>query len=271
MTTKLALYKKILALILVFVLANFTIHVPQVWAQNPIINFIKRLSGSSPPPGAPTGRPKGAASLGRCPTTDIPLTAIVPAKNIYAGGLTVEEHPTFWFYVPYYSSEELNSAKLVLLDAEKNIVFQRKIRLPETPGIIEIRLPYKLEINKTYSWYFSIICDLQKPSRNPSVKGWIQRVEPTKRLKQQLTGIAQQQDGVAKQQQKYLAYIENNIWYETLTNLAESRRNDPLERTFHDDWDALLKELDFSELTQEPIVNCCTLEEGEEKEEKEEK
>ena len=258
--TKLALCLKILVLTLAWVIANFTIDVPQVWAESPIVAFINRLF-NPPAQGTPKSRARGAAGRGRCPTIGIPLTAIVPTKNQYTGGLTLEEHPILWFYVPYYSSKELSSAKLVLLDADKNIVFHRKVRLPDTPGIIKLRLPYKLATNKTYSWYFSIICDLQKPTRNPSVKGWIQRVEQTEKLRQQLNGIEQQQSGVAKQQQKYLAYIENNIWYETLTNLAESRFNDPLERTFHDDWDALLKELDFSELTQEPIVNCCTLEE----------
>lgn len=256
---KIAIHQRILACTLTLVLTNLIIYTPQAQAENPIVKFFQEIF-APPPPNAPTGRVKGAAGRGRCPTINIPLTSIVPTNNQYTGGFTVEGHPTFWFYVPYYFSEKLSSAKFILLDAGKNTVFRKTIRLPKTPGIIKIRLPYKLETKKTYSWYFSIICDQQKPSRNPSVKGWIQRVEPTEKLIQQLNGIAQQQNGVTKQQHKYLAYIENNIWYETLTNLAESRRNDPLEQTFHDDWDALLKELDLPELAQEPIVNCCKLE-----------
>jgi hypothetical protein len=261
---KLALHIRILACTLTFIFTNLAISIPQVRAQSGIVKFLKSIF-SPAPPDAPKSLARGAGGRGRCPTTGIPLTAIVPTKNQYTGGLTLEEHPILWFYVPYYSSKELSSAKLVLLDAEKNIVFQKKVRLPDTPGIIKLRLPYELAINKTYIWYFSIICDLQKPTRNPSVKGWIQRVEPTRDLIQQLERIDQQKDDLTKQQQKYLAYIQNNIWYETLTNLAESRRNDPLERTFHDDWDALLNALDMPELAQEPIVNCCTLEEKEEK------
>lgn len=265
--TKLALCRKILVVTLAVVLANFTIHVPQVWAQNPVVDFFNRLRGL-PPSGAPTGLVRGAAGRGRCPVSRIPLTAIVLLTNNQVEAFTVEGHPTFWFYVPYYFSEKLKSAEFVLLDGEKNIVFPKQkteIRLPETPGIIKIRLPYKLETNKTYSWYFSIICDLQKPSRNPSVKGRIKRINSPGILMTQLNGIDQQKDEITKQRQKYLAYMENNIWYETLTHLAESRRNNPLERTFHDDWDTLFKEVDMPELAQEPIVNCCTLEEKEEK------
>lgn len=186
--------------------------------------------------GAPTGRARGGAGRGQCPVLasvgDTPLTALVPTlkPNIYNSlnkkklppsydfvwGQTIEEYPTFWFYIPYQYEELEPEAKFVLLDEEKRIVtgpifltLSNKDNLEQKSKIAKFTLPNEqpLEIGKQYNWYFSIICDARKPSRNPGVTGWIQRV------KSPMTIPSKQ----------YLYYAQQGIWYDTVTRLADSR------------------------------------------------
>ncbi|NMG10213.1 DUF928 domain-containing protein [Brasilonema sp. UFV-L1] len=193
--------------------------------------------------GAPVGRTRGPAGRGRCPALaslesnepgidPLPLSALVPTisnplnkveqlprpeSSKIVWGKTTEAYPTFWFYIPYvYEESELEYAKFVLLDEDRHIVagpifFQlpNKTDVAEKPSIAKFTLPRNekpLEIGKLYNWYFSIVCNERKPSRNPSVTGWIQRVS---------LPILAPKD--------YMYYVNQGIWYDTVTRLVESR------------------------------------------------
>ncbi|WP_245587403.1 DUF928 domain-containing protein [Cylindrospermum stagnale] len=184
--------------------------------------------------GTPTGRVRGGAGRGQCPviasSDETQLTALVPTisnsldkeallskqkSSQIVWGKTFEAYPTFWFYIPYQYEESELEAKFVLLDEEKSIVtgpiflkLSNQDNLDQKSKIAKFTLPKQqpLEIGKEYNWYFSIICDARKPSRNPGVTGWIQRVElPILPPKQ------------------YLYYAQQGIWYDTVTRLADSR------------------------------------------------
>ncbi|NJM71323.1 MAG: DUF928 domain-containing protein [Scytonema sp. RU_4_4] len=194
--------------------------------------------------GAPSGRTRGAAGRGRCSAIatspsdqsdigEFTLTALIPpiwkslnrveqlpkpALSQVVWGKTLEAYPSFWFYIPFvYKESELEYAKFVMLDEDKHIVvgpifFQlpNKVDVAGKPSIAKLTLPANLkplEINKQYNWFFSIICDERKPSRNPSVTGWIQR--------EALPVLAPQ---------NYLYYARSGIWYDAVTRLVESRR-----------------------------------------------
>ncbi len=283
MARKWRIIKRIIsACILVLAIISFSIlflgtPVRAVNAFEIIRNVIEPILEIFNPPleiTAPDGRDKGGAGRGpQCPSVDIQLTALVPSDEfqgeasgaipveyVWVYGKTVEEQPTFWFYVPY-DSENVKTAKFTLLDANsyyvrdpvlKKPIEPIEITLAETPGIIKFRLPYKLEIDKPYNWYFSIICDPQKPSRNPGVKGWIQRVEQSPDLLKDLDALPPVR--------KYLAYAERGIWFDLITNLAESYRTHQGDKTLRIEWTQLLNFFHLSELAQEPIVNCCTAE-----------
>ncbi|MEH2247835.1 DUF928 domain-containing protein [Nostoc sp.] len=193
--------------------------------------------------GAPVGRTRGAAGRGRCSAiatlpsnqfdiSEFTLTALIPpikkslnrveqlpkpALSQVVWGKTLEANPSFWFYIPFvYKESELEYAKFVMLDEDRHIVVEPIFfRLPNKdvmgkPSIAKLTLPANLkplEINKQYNWFFSIICDERKPSRNPSVTGWIQR--------EALPVLAPQ---------NYLYYARSGIWYDAVTRLVESRR-----------------------------------------------
>ncbi|MHC5716704.1 MAG: DUF928 domain-containing protein [Nostoc sp.] len=208
---------------------------------------LERIKSLFVPPtklGTPVGRTRGAAGRGRCSTIatspsnefnidEFTLTALIPSiqKSLnrveqlpksdlsqVVWGKTLEAYPSFWFYIPFvYKESELEYAKFVMLDEDRHIVvgpifFQlpNKVDVAGKPSIAKLTLPANLkplEINKQYNWFFSIICDERKPSRNPSVTGWIQR--------KALPVLAPQ---------NYLYYARSGIWYDAVTLLVESRR-----------------------------------------------
>lgn len=235
-------FRAIVSFILAFI---FFISYPSpVLAQNKNFvdvfrNGIQSLFARRTTKGAPVGRVRGGAGRGRCPALvalgkdEIPLTAFVPviqeeqpsssklddvsdnispSKLDIVWGQTTEAYPTFWFYMPYvYNELEVQYGKFVLLDKDKHIVTAPifvKVPVGDKPSIAKFTLPESakpLEINQRYKWYFSIICNPLKPSRNPGVTGWIERVK---------LPILPPQD--------YLYYAQQGIWYDTVTRLVQS-------------------------------------------------
>lgn len=142
----------------------------------------------------------------------------------FVGGLTVGERPTFWFYLPYTLSSETPQnrvAQFVLLDDTDRPVWNEliAIELSDTPRLVEYPLAYALTMGELYTWHFSVICDSDKLSRNPVVRGWIQRVAPTPELQTALRN--------ASRFDQYLAYANNGIWFDTISSLVAIRRQFP--------------------------------------------
>ena len=151
------------------------------------------------------------------------------------GGLTTEARPTFWFYLPYISTSGTSPnrvAQFVLLDESEHPVWNElmTVELLDNPRLVEYPMAYTLEIGKLYSWYFSVICDSDKLSRNPVVRGWIQRVEPTEELQTALKN--------APRFEQYVTYAENGIWFESVNSLVKIRRQFPSVN--RDAWTSLL-------------------------------
>ncbi|WP_017315035.1 DUF928 domain-containing protein [Mastigocladopsis repens] len=254
-----------------------------------VLEGIQSLFAPRTTKGAPVGRVRGGAGRGRCPTLAslesnepgidaLPLSALVPtisnrlnrdveqlAKSVSSEivwSKTTEAYPSFWFYIPYvYEESELEYAKFVILDEDKHIVtgpifFQLpdKTVVAGKPSLAKFTLPRNekpLVIGKQYNWYFSIVCNERKPSRNPSVTGWIQRVG---------LRILAPKD--------YMYYAKQGIWYDTVTRLAESRLATTQAQTeilfpstekslitpqseIEEDWEALLKS--FLKLSDEQL------------------
>ncbi len=189
------------------------------------------------------GRPghrEGGASRGNCPPTNLNLMALVPKTNL---GLTVDEYPTFWFYIPYQSSS-VPQAELMVLDENRRPILEKQIliQLSGIPGIISVKLPStakSLELNQEYRWYFSLICDAENPSNNPSIDGWIKRVE------------------LNAASNNYQAYVNNGIWYNALTEVAKGRQTNPSDTAIATEWQKLLQAVGLEELTETSVIDCC--------------
>ncbi|OCQ96937.1 hypothetical protein BCD64_15200 [Nostoc sp. MBR 210] len=211
-------------------------------AQNPFAR-IGRMFGGSRTEGNASGRSRGGATRSQCAQIDSKnLIALVPQDN---GGLTTQEYPQLWFYVPFGGDSHSPPAKLRLLDEQKKSVLTKPLlfSLPQTKGIVSISLPSTekpLLIGKRYRWYFKITCvNAQGVNTNISVNGWIQRIGKSYELVRQIKQT--------EEQEQYIPYAENNIWYEAVSQLAQSR-------TVHQqEWNNLLSLFELTEFANSPV------------------
>lgn len=211
-----------------------------------------RLRFNLPPKGAPGDRGNAATRDFCAVVGKPPLTALVPGTNI---GLTISERPTFWFYVPY----QANPRELVefsLTNDQEKTIYKATFQLTATPGIVSISLPPTippLDIGKNYHWVFSYTCNEGKQPSVIAVDGEVERIPLQFSLKQKLDG--------ATPRERILLYAENGLWYDTLTNLIELRRQHPQDAQLTKDWENLLRQspdIALDKLIAESVVSCCT-------------
>ncbi|NJN86670.1 MAG: DUF928 domain-containing protein [Leptolyngbyaceae cyanobacterium SL_7_1] len=148
-------------------------------------------------------------------TSDIPLTALVPSRNV---GYTSAAYPSFFVYVPQFYAEQAAGAEFLLSDAEGNEVYVATFQTNANAGIVRLNLPDTgnlppLELGKTYRWSFSLICDMDDRSADLVVESWVERTE----LSPQLAATVQN----ATASQLPSIYAEAGIWYDALNSLAE--------------------------------------------------
>lgn len=217
---------RFLVLPLVLVLAGTTLPIAPAqavdWGQ-----LVKVIFSSDRGRGSARNRPDGGSTRGgNCtPQQEGGLRALIPGED---WGATAQPEPTFWFYIPFQSSHQRTQplqARFVLLNEQREPVLRRPLRmnLPANPGIVQFTLPQdpsiwmpgqSLQANQSYNWFFTVLCEPDKPSRNPGVQGWIRR-----------TSLPPQPTQATLQTQLQLA-IEQKLGYDVLTFLAKTRNED---------------------------------------------
>ncbi len=200
-----------------------------------------------------------------CPDVQIPLMALVPfkerdsAKNsgnqsvseisMDVWGLTTDERPNFWFYVPYTKDIANASAEFVLQDSQENEVYKNAVSLPGKAGVISVNLPSTiapLEVGKTYRWFFKVNCSGAESASIPiHVEGDVQRINLTSSLANEIA-TAQPQDKIA-------IYAENGIWFDALNLLAQLRKGNPNNASLVSDWQSLLESIRLGNLAKAPL------------------
>ena len=246
-----ATQKATFACMLVLVLAHSLFGLSPAQAEQPqnrldLVEKIKRFFFGTRPGGTPTGRQRGGAVRGRCSNLDQHIKALVPStvialvpstkEGIPFVEQTISERPTFWFYVPYSG---LN-AEFVLIDSQDKDVYSKIFPLNQQPGIIDIQLPETippLEQGNEYRWVFSAICNSQNRAADAIVNGRIKRIPVSPALNNQLK--------TASAENRVSVYADANLWYETLTTLAELRHNDPQNAKVTADWANVLHLVGF--------------------------
>ncbi len=213
--------------------------------------FLMALNFSLPPTGAPGKRRGGSTRDGYCSSSE-ELIALMPGTNM---GLTIAEHPTFWFYVPYAETPGLE-AEFSLKDKDENEVDRQIVTLKNTPGIVKVTLPATmspLEFEKFYTWRFSVICNPDNRLDDAFVYGGIERVPITSELESQLPGKTDRQ--------RIDIYAENGLWFDLLTTLAELRSANWQDESLDEDWKKLFQQVKLEEIVDKPFVDCCNSEE----------
>ncbi|NEP01704.1 MAG: DUF928 domain-containing protein [Symploca sp. SIO2E9] len=183
----------------------------------------------------PTGSSRSGGVRGECFVADKerPLRALVDESN---PALTTQENPTLLFYSPFGepASGILEDGKSVpskvefeLLNEEEESVLKKEkivLSLPQQPGIVSLQIPsseVRLEPNKEYFWIFRVICDQDDLSANPSVAGWIKRVD---------------------------SVSSSDVWFDRLDRILRSRVNN-LEN-----WTKFLEQFGIQDLAQSSIT-----------------
>lgn len=220
---------------------------------------IRFISPQKDPPDKGTPPTKeGTGSRGDClyKQNQLPLTRLVGDRHLQ---LTVNERPTFWIYTPY-TRQDANNGEFSLQHGDDE-VYRIRFELPTKPGIVGIKLPSTvspLEVNKSYRWYIDIECpNAEKPqdtSTPASLTGRVQRITPSTQLVNKL-------NTATKPLERIKIYAKHGIWYETLTELAALRLNEPQNLTLKKVWIELLSQpkINLEKIVREPIVGKVKL------------
>lgn len=164
---------------------------------------------------APGNRESAAQRSGSevCLSGPTPLLALVPETNV---GLTTAAYPEFYVYVP---PTQAKAARFVVVDQVTNLpIYEEEFTLKgASGGIVTVALPNNgiqqpLQVDQSYYWYFSLVCDRNDADANPVVESTVRRVEPGDILARSL----------AESQPETLPtlYAEAGIWYGALSASA---------------------------------------------------
>ncbi|HEY9623877.1 MAG TPA: DUF928 domain-containing protein [Crinalium sp.] len=233
-------------------------------SSNPALSTVKQLSlNASSDDFAGDERPGSRTSGGsRGPCLDqvialVPGTGDIPIEETLcetpSSSLltrTVDDTPTFWFYVP--ASSRFNAqvgtvAEFVLLDKNGQAIQTRQIPLSNASGIVSVQLTHALELNQSYQWMFSILLNSRNPSQNPAVDGWVRRIDPNPALSNDLAQATSDVERIA-------AYAHHGIWQDALTDLAALRQTDPNNTALMTDWHDLLNSVGLGAIADAPFL-----------------
>jgi hypothetical protein len=165
-------------------------------------------------PGSTSGgasRPPKASCLTQ-PDKTATLTPLAPKTYL---GLTTQAHPTFWVYLP---ATEAKTLEFSLFDHHRQGLYQTRIAITNTGGLIPIRLPDtapELRVNQSYSWAVALVCNPKRRPEDWVASGWIQRQVPNDALQQQLKRALTDADRV-------LLYRQSRFWYDAMALLLNS-------------------------------------------------
>ena len=230
-------------LAIVLTLPNF---LSPMQAQSPPILLSQKVNFQPPDVDAPDNQKRAtSAGVSPCPA-DLSIIPLMPPTNI---GLTLTESPTFFAYVSPNSTEVEFTLQA---DDEKGTEVYTTTFKVEKPGIIEVSIPDKgsrktsIEVKKRYKWWFSVACDPDERAGDYYVVGFVKRIEPQETLKNDLANP----DPMARA----IAYAKNGIWYDTLTTLAQMRRQAPDDPMLKAEWTELLKSQKLESVADKPLV-----------------
>ena len=212
-------------------------------------------------PGADVGQPNTSIGGGTrgifCTVPEDYLQALVPSQNAGAVGRTVSKAPTLYWYVPEMRKEDgsgkplpAKKGEVVVVDEEGNEVYFAEFTLPLSPGIIKYEIPASagLEEGRQYKWIMAIVCDPQERAQDEFVGGNLLVVEEPPGLEDDLAAAKTALN-------KASAYAKAQIWYDTVSSLAEAAEEYPEE------WAQLLASVGLSDrIAKANVVDCCSVE-----------
>ncbi|MFQ4144801.1 DUF928 domain-containing protein [Chlorogloeopsis sp. ULAP02] len=203
----------------------------------------------------PARREAGSTRRGSCISGDPALLALLlPTTNL---GLTSAAYPQFFWYSPKNTAQQTKFSLYKIDEQARTLLYNTTFKPSTEAGVTSLALPNQdktspLEINQTYYWTVSIICDLTDPSPSSviTVDGWIQRVA----LSQNVTNQLQQLNS----KERIPIYAEQGLWFDTLSTVAELRACNPSDKNLSNLWINLLQQVELAEFAQQPLQQECS-------------
>jgi hypothetical protein len=204
-------------------------------------------TGTSEDNSSPGGSRTDFEQQTACQERNVALTSLIGNE---IKEFTVSKYPTFWFYIPYIANE-IERLEFILEDAqEKQTIYRTPIELSKKAGIIKVAIPqearYSLKQDKNYTWHLQGYCYRDGNNPDIAISGWINRLAPDLQLQSQLA---------ASKSQKYNIYLQNNIMYDAVTELAEQYQANPKDFQIKNAWIDILKRLGAKDLANKPFVD----------------
>ena len=174
--------------------------------------------------------------------TNQTMTPIVPNENY---GLTLEERPTFWVYLPQTSAQQV-----ILSVKEEGVTphWQQLIETKKEGGIIGIKLADDapiLKAGKNYQWAVILVCENRPNPNDPVVTSWIKRIDKSQIEKGDLSTTATELEKAAN-------YARQGIWYDAL-NILIALKESSIDN-WQDIWLKYLQSGGLDKIANEPII-----------------
>lgn len=202
-------------------------------------------------------RVASAATRGDCFQNQKPIIPLLPPGR--EAVLTTKEYPTFYFYIPQIT-RETQAMEFVLRDDDSiTPLYRASFKPVRQSGIISVRIPANrqpLQIDKQYTWGFSLVCNRRKRDEDLYTEGKIERVQ-NENLNAQLQQTQRTLD-------RAVLYTIGGLWenaFSTVASLRSERPNDPEVKKYWVDLLESLKELGavgVTDAVNKPFLPCCT-------------
>ncbi|BAY21722.1 hypothetical protein NIES2100_14790 [Calothrix sp. NIES-2100] len=197
------------------------------------------------------GRVRAAASRGACFQNAQVFIPLIPTSK--EAQHTTKDHPTFLFYIPQ-TSKTLAGLEFALREDENSDPLYKETFPPvEQAGIVSVTLPANqpaLTAGKEYTWTFAMICDPNNRDQDIYQEGKIQLLQDE--------NIAAQIEETPKPLDRAVLYATAGFWENAISILADLRRQNPSNPEIQQYWADLLKSVNLEEVTDKPLLPCCT-------------
>lgn len=196
--------------------------------------------------GLPSNR-RGGGSRGNCIANGKEFIALVPDRAV---NKTASISPQLFFYAP--KTSEHKNIEFVLRNREDELVYKTLLKTTEQAGIMSVALPEQIkehsrEYYGDYHWYLSLICNSKRRSQDVVLEGWIEYVE--------LNNSEKEKINLSNTIGKSNLLQQKDIWYDTLSVLAEQKKLDS-NFSIQQQWSQMLESIGLSDLASEPLIKA---------------
>ncbi|MEO1377659.1 MAG: DUF928 domain-containing protein [Cyanobacteria bacterium J06635_10] len=158
-------------------------------------------------------------------------------------GTTVYQRPEILVYLPQSEAKE---GVFSIKDIKGNTLHKITVPVSGKAGVISIKAPIDLKVEKNYQWFLALKIDGQLSPRTPYVDGWIKRIQPNKEIARSM----QEKDllNVAK------TFGKQGVWYDCVAALASLRAAQPNNPTLKKHWSELLESVGLQDIEKAPVI-----------------